>query len=53
VEAANGITKQMLKVYAEHGVVPLVESAVKSDGEMEVLQELLTEAYGPQLQEAA
>ena len=46
VEAADGVTRQLLKVYADHGVVPLVESAVKTDAEMGYVKELLTQAYG-------
>lgn len=35
VEAAEGITRQLLGVYAAAGVVPLLESAVKTEEELE------------------
>lgn len=41
VEAAEAITERLLDAYACHGVVPLVESAVKSKGELSHVQELL------------
>ena len=44
VEAAEGVTRQLLGVYARHGVTPLVETEVASEAEMERLQHLLREA---------
>jgi hypothetical protein len=44
VPAADSITRQLLRVYAAHGVVPLVESAVKREADMQQLQELLQSA---------
>lgn len=41
VDAAMECTRQLLTVYAQHGVVPLVESAVRSEAELEVLRALL------------
>jgi hypothetical protein len=47
VPAAESITRQLLQVYASHGVVPLVESAVKRDADMQQLQGLLQSAGFP------
>lgn len=41
VQAADAITRRLLKVYAAAGVVPLVESAVKKDEDMAYVRELL------------
>jgi hypothetical protein len=44
VEAAEAITARLLQAYAEHGVAPLVESAVRSEQELERVQQLLGSA---------
>lgn len=44
VEAAEGITHQLLAAYRAAGVVPLLESAVRTDGEFAQAQRLLTMA---------
>jgi hypothetical protein len=41
VAAAEAITGQLLAAYAAAGVVPLVESAVKQDADMEHVMRLL------------
>lgn len=41
VEAAEGITRELLDVYASAGVLPLLESAVKTDDELRHARELL------------
>lgn len=41
VDAAMESTRQLLSVYAQHGVVPLVESAVTSEADLETLRQLL------------
>jgi hypothetical protein len=43
VEAAEQVTRQLLAVYARHGVTPLVETEVTSESELEQLQQLLRE----------
>lgn len=44
VEAADAVTAEVLRVYARHGVTPLVETAVASDAELERVQQLLRAA---------
>jgi hypothetical protein len=41
VAAAEAITEQLLAAYAAAGVVPLVETAVKQDAEMEHVMQVL------------
>jgi hypothetical protein len=41
VEAAEGITRGLLAVYAAAGAVPLLESAVKTGDELQRAQQLL------------
>lgn len=41
VEAAMECTRQLLAVYAQHNVVPLVESAVRNEAELDTLRSLL------------
>lgn len=41
VDAAMDCTRQLLTVYAQHGVVPLVESAVRNEAELQALTALL------------
>jgi hypothetical protein len=41
VEAAEGITAALLRAYAAAGVVPILESAVKTDAELQRAQGLL------------
>eukprot|EP00775_Hariotina_reticulata_P012875 gene12875-13001_t len=49
VEAAEAITKNLLSVYSDAGVVPLVESAVTTDSDMLRLQALLGSNNAQQL----
>lgn len=42
VDAAERITAQLLKVYAAAGVVPLLESAVKTEQELGKARDLLS-----------
>ena len=42
VEAADAITRGILRMYATAGIVPLVESAVKTDQELNYLLGLLS-----------
>lgn len=35
------ITRDLLTVYAAHGVVPLVETAIRNEAELTTLKELL------------
>lgn len=48
VEAADAITRDILHTYAAAGVVPLVESAVKSDKELSSLLQLLSSTCATQ-----
>lgn len=41
VEAAEAITAELLRAYAAAGVVPILESAVKTDDELQRAQALL------------
>lgn len=41
VEAADGITRQLLALYAEHDVTPLVESEVESEAQVQRVWQLL------------
>jgi hypothetical protein len=41
VEAAEAITQEVLQAYAAAGVVPLLESAVKTDAELQRATALL------------
>lgn len=43
VEAADAITRDLLRAYAAAGVVPLIESAVKRDEELSYVLELLSD----------
>lgn len=43
VEAAERITAQLLDVYAAAGVVPLLESAVKTEQELQNAVKLLSQ----------
>lgn len=42
VEAADKLTRQLLSLYAAHNVVPLIESAVKSEQDIAYIQDLLS-----------
>lgn len=44
VEAADSITRQLLRLYAAHDVVPLVETSVRSAKELAYAQDLLAAA---------
>eukprot|EP00955_Chlamydomonas_euryale_P068434 360121-Chlamydomonas_euryale.AAC.12 len=46
VEAADAITRQLLRTYAQYGVVPLVESSIKTDDELCYVYDLIEDAYG-------
>lgn len=54
VAAAEGVTAQLLAAYAAGGVVPLVETAVKHDAELEHVLKLLQgdKRTGASLQQA-
>jgi alpha-D-ribose 1-methylphosphonate 5-triphosphate synthase subunit PhnH len=41
VESAEAVTRQLLQAYAAAGVVPLLESAVKSEAELQAATRLL------------
>ncbi len=45
MEAAEGITRRLLRVYARHGVVPLIESSVTTEAELSRVEGFLQE-YG-------
>lgn len=44
VEGARAVTERLLRSYARHGIIPLVESAVKNEQELINVQELLSSA---------
>ncbi|MEW5315863.1 MAG: hypothetical protein WDW38_007264 [Sanguina aurantia] len=46
VPAAEAITQSMLEVYSRHGVIPLVETAVKSAADLQHVRQLLAKGYG-------
>ncbi|KAL4858481.1 hypothetical protein ACK3TF_001456 [Chlorella vulgaris] len=41
VEAADAITRRLVSVYADHGVLPLVETAVESESDVTRVRQLL------------
>lgn len=44
VEAADDVTRQVLRVYARHGVQPLVETEVATDEHVQHVRQLLASA---------
>ncbi|GFH18251.1 uncharacterized protein HaLaN_15021, partial [Haematococcus lacustris] len=42
VEAAEAITREVVRIYARHGVTPLIESSVRSASELQPVLDLLS-----------